>query len=96
MKRMKCPLNGLRNIAEFIRGGEVTDAIDPRENNDREWAEHIFMQENKRGVVKEWWMHTPSSYWFIVERNTITNEIIKTYPATNLFNVRIAYNDEKV
>ena len=81
MKVMTCPLNGVRNISEFVYGGEVIDMPDPDNYNDREWADYLFMENNTRGVVREWWLHaSTSSYWFIAERNTATNEIIKTYP----------------
>jgi sarcosine oxidase subunit delta len=36
-------------------------------------------------VVREWWMHTPSSYWFIVERHNQTDEVIRTYDPAELF-----------
>ena len=79
MKLMNCPLNGLRNISEFTYGGEVKELPDHDHCTDREWAEYLFMEENKVGIVKEWWFHNPSSFWFIAERNTQTDEIICTY-----------------
>ena len=82
---MKCPLNGVRNISEFVCGGEVVDMPDPRTCSDREWADYLFMEKNTKGVVREWWMHSASSYWFIVERNTETNEITRTYPVSHLY-----------
>lgn len=88
MKRMTCPLNGARNIAEFIYGGKVRSNLNPDTSSDREWAGYIFMEENKKGVVREWWMHAPSSYWFIAERDTSTNEIVRTCPAAEVFDVR--------
>ena len=85
MKRMHCPLNGLRNISEFAYGGEVLDIPDSLSCSDREWAEYLFIDENRSDVVREWWIHTPSSYWFIAERNRSSNEIIKTYPAADVY-----------
>ncbi|MCZ6526406.1 MAG: sarcosine oxidase subunit delta [Gammaproteobacteria bacterium] len=93
MKLMRCPLNGVRNISEFVCGGEVIDMPDPDNCNDREWADYIFMENNTRGVVREWWLHAPTSYWFIAVRDTISNEIIKTYPASEVYNQRIDYPD---
>lgn len=93
MKLMPCPLNGLRNISEFICGGEVETMPDSITGSDYEWAEYLFMKNNIKGIVREWWMHTPTSYWFIVERNTETDEIINTYPANELFNQRIEFNE---
>ena len=88
---MPCPLNGLRNISEFICGGEVKSMPDPITGKNLEWAEYLFIENNTKGVVREWWMHVPTSYWFIAERNTETEEIIKTYPASELFKQRVVF-----
>ena len=55
---------------------------DPDKSTPREWAEHVFFHDNNAGVVIEWWCHTPSSYWFLAERNTITDELLRTFPAS--------------
>ncbi len=39
-------------------------------------------------MVREWWCHVPSSYWFIAERNTVTDKILRTYPASEVFTGR--------
>lgn len=88
---MPCPLNGPRNISEFVCGGEVVEMPDPVCAGDREWADYLFMETNARGVVKEWWLHVATSYWFIAERNTETDEILRTYPADEVFRHRIAF-----
>jgi len=41
--------------------------------------------------VREWWMHSASSYWFIAERHTGSDEILKTYPSTELFKERVEF-----
>ncbi len=94
MKLMPCPINGIRNISEFICGGEVVTMPDPVTGSDHEWAEYLFMENNTKGVVREWWMHIPTSYWFIAERNTETDEIIKTYPASVLFKQRVEFTKD--
>ena len=93
MKLMNCPLNGLRNISEFVCGGEVSHMPDPKNGSDKEWADFIFMENNTKGVIKEWWLHAATSYWFIAERNTETDEIINTYPANKIFNKKIEFKD---
>jgi len=85
MKIMDCPLNGPRNISEFACRGEVKTMPDPDKASDRDWADYLFMQTNAAGVVREWWIHLPSSYWFIAERDTRTGEIVKTFPPDELF-----------
>ena len=82
---MPCPLNGPRNISEFVCHGEVEIEPDPATASDRDWADHLFMLDNEAGVVREWWYHMPTSYWFIAERNTVTDEIVCTYPPEDLF-----------
>ncbi|WP_279028644.1 sarcosine oxidase subunit delta [Gibbsiella quercinecans] len=85
MKLMQCPLNGLRNISEFIYGGELKPMPDPLNCSDREWASYVFYSDNTAGIVTEWWMHAASSYWFLAERNTVTDEIIRTYDPAERF-----------
>src|SRR5699024_1786363 len=96
MKIMSCPLNGPRNISEFIYGGEFKPTPDPDTCEVREWAEHIFFSNNTTGVVREWWMHAPSNYWFIAERNTVTDEILRTCDPEEIFRERdeLAEKDE--
>jgi sarcosine oxidase subunit delta len=91
MKIMNCPLNGPRNISEFICFGEVTDMPNPNELSDEQWADFIWMSNNTAGVVREWWCHTATSYWFIAERNTVTDEILKSYPANEVFTDRVDF-----
>ena len=84
MKVINCPLNGPRNINEFANFGPVVDDHDPQGLSDTEWSRHLFFQDNRAGVIREWWRHTPSNYFFIAERNTITDEIVRTYGAQEL------------
>ena len=74
MKIMPCPLNGPRNISEFVCAGEFEIEPDPATASDPDWADHLFMLDNQAGIVREWWYHVPTSYWFIAERNTVTDE----------------------
>ncbi len=91
MKIMPCPLNGPRNIAEFACAGEVSFMPDPNAADDRAWAEYVWFSNNTAGVVREWWCHVPTSYWFIAERNTVTDEILRTYPAGEVFKDRVEF-----
>jgi len=77
MKIINCPLNGPRNAQEFICGGEVKQEPSQDAAID-DWADFVFLENNLKGVVHEWWCHVATSYWFIVTRNTETEEIIAT------------------
>lgn len=84
MKLLRCPLNGDRNISEFVCGGEVRRIPDSATASDAEWADHLYLQGNPSGLVREWWFHMPSGYWFIAERDTVTDQIHNTYPPDQL------------
>lgn len=79
MKLIPCPINGLRPVSEFIYGGEVRPMPDPNTSDDDTWADYVFNRTGAPGVKQEWWCHIPSNTWFIVDRNTLTDEIIKSY-----------------
>lgn len=87
MKILHCPLNGPRNISEFAWGGELKAIPDQMSCSDREWADYVFYEDNHAGEITEWWFHTPSSYWFLATRNTVTDEIIRTFDASEIFPV---------
>ena len=91
MKLLTCPLNGQRNISEFTYGGEYHPMPDPETASPRQWAEYVFFHDNEAGVVIEWWCHTASSFWFLAERNTITDRVIRTFEASEIFQNRIDF-----
>jgi sarcosine oxidase subunit delta len=78
MRIMNCPLNGPRNISEFVWMGEVRSMPDPATSADRDWASHLFLEKQHRRRVDEWWITAPSNYWFIARRNTVTDEVLET------------------
>jgi sarcosine oxidase, subunit delta len=80
MKIMTCPLNGPRNITEFQCHGEAHRQPDPARTGDKEWTDHIWLSNNTAGLVREWWCHTPTNFWFLAERDTVADEIVATYP----------------
>jgi len=96
MKLMTCPLNGPRNISEFIYGGEVKQMPNHQTCTDKEWAEYVFYSDNTIRVVKEWWYHSPSGYWFIAERHTASDEILRTYDPSELYSERKDFTPEVI
>jgi sarcosine oxidase, subunit delta len=79
MKLMTCPINGRRAISEFAYGGELREMPDPATVSDQAWADYVFNRSGVPGVKREWWCHTPSGVWFIAERDTRTDTILRTY-----------------
>ncbi len=78
MKLMNCPLNGPRNIEEFVCLGDVKAIPDPANCSDDAWTGYLFLEDNTAGEVDEWWLHVPSTTWFIARRNTLTDAILWT------------------
>jgi sarcosine oxidase subunit delta len=79
MKLLNCPINGLRPIEEFAYGGETREMPNPQTCNDAEWADYVFHRNGAPGLKKEWWYHVPSGTWFVAERNTGTDSVVRTY-----------------
>lgn len=79
MKILTCPINGPRPIQEFTWGGEFRVMPDPDQATDAEWSDYVFNRANAPGIKKEWWNHTASGVWFIAERDTEKDQIIRTY-----------------
>jgi sarcosine oxidase subunit delta len=78
---LECPNCGPRNSQEFRYGGEYNPRPKvPMETSDAEWADYVYIRDNKSGIQKEWWYHRAGcGYWFLVERNTKSNKVIRTF-----------------
>jgi sarcosine oxidase subunit delta len=79
MKVMTCPINGARAISEFAYGGELKTMPDPATASDAAWADYVFNRSGAPGVKREWWCHLSSGVWFIAERDTVSDTILRTY-----------------
>lgn len=66
-------------MQEFTFGGEWRQMPDPLACSDRDWADYVFNRKGEPGVKREWWYHRPSGVWFIAERDTLRDEILRTY-----------------
>ena len=82
---MTCPLNGPRNIQEFVWMGEVKRVPDSVACSDLEWTDYLFIENNIAGEVDEWWLHAPSNNWLIARRNTLTDEVVWTKSPSDYF-----------
>lgn len=91
MKILTCPLNGPRNISEFTYGGEYKAMPDPASCTDAQWADYVFNSDNLAGVVVEWWLHNASSYWFLAERHTVTDQVLRTFDPQTLLDRRVDF-----
>ena len=84
MKLLKCPLNGIRNVQEFVCGGDVK--IEPTPDAAIiDWSDFVFGEDNRSDCVAEWWCHIASGYWFIVSRNRSSNAVVATFTVGEYF-----------
>lgn len=79
MKILTCPINGPRPVSEFVCGGELRQAPDPAQATDAEWTDYVFNRNSVPGVKREWWCHTASGVWFIAERDTESDSVLRTF-----------------
>ena len=82
MLLIECPWCGPRGEEEFSFGGEahlVRPPV-PEGESDAQWADHLFMRSNPKGLHRERWVHTfGCRRWFNVARDTVTHEIRAVY-----------------
>tara|TARA_E500000331_G_C16726339_1_gene484658 strand:+ start:233 stop:532 length:300 start_codon:yes stop_codon:yes gene_type:complete len=82
MLLIPCPYCGEREESEFHQGGEahIERPKDPDKLTDEEWADYLFLRDNRKGIFLERWVHRHGCRrWFNVARNTATNEIVAVY-----------------
>jgi len=82
MLLIPCPYCGEREESEFHQGGEahIERPGDPDKLDDAEWADYLFMRQNRMGLFLERWVHRAGCRrWFNVARDTATNEIKAVY-----------------
>jgi len=75
---LACPSCGPRDVNEFRFQGEVTRRPGP-EPSLRDLSDYVYFRDNVAGVQREWWYHrTGCGVWFVAERDTRTNEVLRT------------------
>jgi sarcosine oxidase subunit delta len=79
MKFLTCPVNGPHPVSEFFYWGEVREMPDPAQATDAQWADYVFNRNGAPGIKREWWYHVASGIWFIAERDTVRDEVLRTF-----------------
>jgi heterotetrameric sarcosine oxidase delta subunit len=70
-----CPHCGPRNASEFRCVGEQR-ARPPDGTGPEQWRSYLYLRTNADGWVTESWYHRAGCrQYFIVERDTVTNEV---------------------
>jgi sarcosine oxidase subunit delta len=78
---LPCPNCGPRDVGEFTCAGEVTTR--PKDSPTlHELTSYLYFRRNVAGVQREWWCHRLGcEQWFQAERDTRTNEVVRTWVA---------------
>ena len=79
-----CPWCGPRDETEFRYGGQagIVTPTGPDAIEDAAWADYLFMRDNPKGPFDERWCHgSGCRRWFNAVRDTVTSEILATWPA---------------
>jgi sarcosine oxidase, subunit delta len=82
MLLIECPWCGPRQDTEFSYGGEagIVRPKNPSGLSDEEWAQYLYVRNNRRGNHLEQWCHSSGCRrWFQVVRDTATNQIFGVY-----------------
>ncbi len=76
--QIECPNCGRRSVWEFHYGGPSKSRPAP-DADVRQWTAYLYDKPNIAGEQTEWWYHRSAcKLWFIVRRDTRTNQVIET------------------
>ena len=80
MQLFTCPFCGTRDEREFHFLAEAgkTRPDTMSEISDAEWAAYLHSQRNPKGASLEVWMHVPCRELFLMERDTVTMDVLRT------------------
>lgn len=82
MLLIECPWCGPRAETEFTYGGEggITRPLDCNTLSDAQWADYLFMRNNRAGAHHEQWRHSSGcGRWFNAQRHTVSYRFVATW-----------------
>lgn len=82
MQQFPCPFCGLRNETEFHF---AVEAGHPRpepaeEVSDADWAKYLYLYKAPKGASSEVWVHLTCGEYFVMERDTVTRDVLGSTP----------------
>lgn len=80
MQTFTCPFCGARDEREFhfvAEAGKIRPDT-TQEISDKDWATYLHAQRNEKGPVREVWMHVTCAELFLMERDSVTMEVLST------------------
>lgn len=80
MQLFTCPFCGARDEREFHFLAEAgkTRPDTRAEISDADWATYLHARTNPKGSSREVWMHLPCREVFVMERDTLTMDVLGT------------------
>ena len=78
MQIFTCPFCGERDEREFhfaVEAGKRRPEP-ASEVSDQAWANYLYAAEAPKGAAREVWMHLTCGEYFIMERDTITRDVL--------------------
>jgi len=81
MQLFPCPFCGLRPETEFHFAGEQGKVRPDTTGDisDADWATYLHTQRNEKGHVREVWMHTTCAELFVMERDSVTMQVHRSF-----------------
>jgi sarcosine oxidase subunit delta len=72
-----CPHCGERDVSEYRYGGDASRKRPAHGSGSmKDWHDYIFLFDNPKGIHSEYWQHVLGCrQWFVLKRNTATNEV---------------------
>lgn len=82
MQIFTCPFCGPRDEREFHFVAEAgkTRPDTTQDISDADWATYLHAQRNEKGRVREVWTHMTCAEMFLMERDSLTMEVLATRP----------------
>ncbi|MEM8537933.1 MAG: sarcosine oxidase subunit delta [Pseudomonadota bacterium] len=76
--QINCPICGPRDMREFAYMGDALALERPAPDaGENAWDDYLHNRDNPAGVTRELWCHVAGcGAWLVVERNTVTHEIL--------------------
>ena len=77
--RIKCPLCGDRDSREYTYMGHETYLDRPGDEGwSADWDDYPHLRDNPAGVTRDLWYHGAGcTSWLLVERDTVTHDILR-------------------
>ena len=83
MLLIECPHCGPRAETEFNYLGDasVRRPQDPDAVSLAKWCDYVYLRDNPRGPLREWWQHVAGCRrWITVHRDTLTHQMLDARP----------------